>query len=53
MKIGPRITFFLNITNLSKNYFIDFFYSVSNLGLSMVKLKSQRAKRLKFSFLVL
>ena len=25
MKIGPRITFFLNISNLSKNYLIDYF----------------------------
>ena len=53
MKIGPRITSFLNISNLSKNYLIDFLYSVSNLGLGMVPLKYQRAKRLKFSFLVL
>ena len=49
MKIGPRITFFLNISNLSKNYLIDFFYSVLNLGLGMVQLKYQRNKRLKFS----
>ena len=53
MKIGPRITFFLNISNLSKNYLIDFFYSVSNFGPGMVQLKYQRTKRLKFSFLVL
>ena len=53
MKIGPRITFFLNISNLSKNYLIDFFYSISNLGPGMVQLKYQRAKRLKFFFLVL
>ena len=53
MKIGPRITFFLNISNLSKNYLIDYFYSVSNLGLAMVPHKYQRAKRLKFSFLVI
>ena len=52
MKIGPRITFFLNISNLSKNYLIDFFYSVSNFGTGMVQLKYQRAKRLKFSVLV-
>ena len=52
MKIGPRIWFFLNISNLSKNYLIDF-YSVSNFGPSMVQLKYQRAKRLKFSFLVI
>ena len=51
MKIGPGITFFLNISNLSKNYLINFFYSVSNFG--MVQLKYQTAKRLKFSFLVL
>ena len=44
MKIGPRITFFLNISNLSKNYLIDFFYSVSNFGPGMVELKYQRAK---------
>ena len=44
MKIGPRITFFLNISNLSKNYLIDVFHSVSNLGLGMVQLKYQRAK---------
>ena len=25
MKIGPRITFFLNISNLSKNYLINYF----------------------------
>ena len=53
MKIGPRITFILNFTNLSKDYLIDFFYSVSNFGPGMVQLKYQRAKRLKFSFLVL
>ena len=53
MKIGPKITFFLNISNLSKNYLTDFFYSVSNFGPGMVQLKYQRAKRLKFSFLVL
>ena len=53
MKIGPRITFFLNISNLSKNHLIDFFYSVSNFGTGMVQLKYQRAKRLKFSFLVI
>ena len=53
MKIGPRITFFLNISKLSKNYLIDLFYSVSTLGLGMVQLKYQRAKRLKFSFLVI
>ena len=49
----PKITFFLNISNLSKNYLIDFFYSVSSLGPVMVQLKYQRAKRLKFFFLVL
>ena len=49
MKIGPRITFFVNISNLSKNCLIDFFYSVSNVGPGMVQLKYQRAKRLKFS----
>ena len=53
MKIGPRITFFINISNLSKNYLIDFFYSLSNFGPGIVQLKYQRAKRLKFSFLVL
>ena len=53
MKIGPRITFFLNNSNLSKNYSIDFFHSLSNFGPGMVQLKYQRAKRLKFSFLVL
>ena len=53
MKIGPRIMFFLYISNLSKNYLIDLFYSVSNFGTGMVQLKYQRAKRLKFSFLVL
>ena len=53
MKIGHRITFFLNISNLSKNFLIEFFYSVSNVGLGMVQLKYQRAKRLKFFFLVI
>ena len=53
MKIGPRITFFLNISNLSKNYLIDLFYSVSNFGPGMVQHKYQRTKRLKFFFLVL
>ena len=53
MKIGPRITFFLNISNSSKNYSIDFFYSVSHFGPGMAQLKYQRAKRLKFFFLVL
>ena len=53
MKIGPRITFFLNVSNLSKNYLIDSFYSISNFGPGIVQLKYQRAKRLKFSFLVL
>ena len=53
MKIGPRITFFLNISNLSKHYLIDFFDSVSNFSPGMVQLKYQRAKRLKFSFLVI
>ena len=53
MEIGPKITFFLNISNLSKNYLIDFFCSVSNLGLGMAQLKYQRAKRLKFSFVVI
>ena len=43
MKIGPRITFFLNSSNLSKNYLIDFFYSISNFGPGMVQLY-QRAK---------
>ena len=52
MKIGPRITFFLYILNLSKNYLIDL-HSVSNLGPGTAQLKYQRAKRLKFSFLVL
>ena len=53
MKIGPRITFFLNISNLSKNYLIDLCSSVSNFGPGMVQLKYQKANRLKFSFLVL
>ena len=53
MTIGPKITFFLNVSNLSKNHLIDFFYSVSNFGPGMVQLKYQRAKLLKFSFLVL
>ena len=53
MKIGPRITFFLNISYLSKNYLIDFFYYVSNFGPGMVQRRYQRARRLKFSFLVL
>ena len=53
MKIGPRITFFLNISNLSKNYLIDVFYSVSNFGPGMIKFKYQRTKLLKFSFLVI
>ena len=52
MKIGPRITFFLDISNLSKNYLIDFFYSVSNLGLGMVQFKYQRDKLLKFSLVL-
>ena len=47
-----KITFFLNISNLSKNYMIDICYSVSNFGPGMVQLKYQRAKRLEFSFLV-
>ena len=44
MKIGSRITFFLNISNLSKNYLIDFFilsqilvqvwYNLNTKGLS-------------------
>ena len=49
----PKITFFLNISNLSKNYLIDLFCSVSNFGLGMVQLKYQWAKRLKLFFLVL
>ena len=49
----PKTTFFINISNLSKIYLIDFFHSVSNFGPGMVQLKYQRAKRLKFSFLVL
>ena len=53
MKIGPRITFFLNISNLSENYLIDFLRSVSNFGPGLVQLTYQRAKRLKFSFLVI
>ena len=53
MKIGPKITFFLIISNLSINYLIDFFYSVSNFGPGMVQLKYQRAKQLKVSFLVI
>ena len=53
MKIDPRITFFLNISNLSKNYLIDLFLSNSNFGPGMVQLKYQRAKRLKFSFLAI
>ena len=36
MKIGPGIMFFLNISNLSKNYLIDVFYSGSNFGPGMV-----------------
>ena len=52
MKIGPRITIFLNISNLSKKLLDGFsFYSVSNFGPGMVQLKYQRAKRLKFFFL--
>ena len=39
MKIGPRIKFFLNISNLSENYLIDFFYSFSNFGPGKVQLK--------------
>ena len=53
MKIGPRITFFSNISNLSKNYLIDFLNSVSDFGPSMVQLKYQKAKLLTFSFLAL
>ena len=53
MKIGPRITFFLNISNLLQKLLDRFFYSVSNFGPGMVQLKYQRAKQLKFSFLVL
>ena len=49
----PKIAFFLNISNLSKTYLIDFFYSVSNFGPAMVQLKYQSAKRLKFFFLVI
>ena len=49
MKIGPRIMFFINISNLSKNYLIDFFYSISDFGPGMVQLKYQRAKQLKVS----
>ena len=45
MKVGPRITFFLDISTLLNNYLIDFFYSFSKLGLDMVQLKYQRAKR--------
>ena len=40
----PKITFFLNISNLSKSYLIDFFYSVPNFGPGMVQLRYQRAK---------
>ena len=36
-----------------KTTLIDFFYSISNFGPGMVQLKYQRAKRLKFSFLVI
>ena len=53
MKIGPRITFFLNISNLSKKYLIDFLYSISNFDPGMVQLKYQKVKRLKIFFLVL
>ena len=49
----PKNKFFLNISNLSKNYLKDFFILFSNFGPGMVQLKYQRAKRLKFSFLVL
>ena len=49
MKVGPGITFFLNISNLSKNYLIEFFI----FGPGMVQFKYQRAKRLKFSFLII
>ena len=38
MRIGPRITFFLIISNLSKNYLIDFFI-VSKFGTGMVQLE--------------
>ena len=48
MKIGPRITFFLNISNLSKNYLIDFFILLlssldaqSPLGMRHVSFKVQ------------
>ena len=44
---------FLKYFKFIKKYLIDFFYSVSNFGPGMVQLKYQKAKRLKFSFLVL
>ena len=50
MKIGPKITFSLNISTLLK-LLNRFFHSFSNLGPGMAQLKHQRAKRLKFSFL--
>ena len=47
MNIGPKITFFLNIYTLLKNYWIDIFCSFSNLGLGIIQHKNQRAKQLK------
>ena len=44
--------FFLKNSTLLEHYLTDF-YSLSKLGLGIVQLKYQRAKRLKFSFLVL
>ena len=53
MKIGPRITFFLNISNISKNYLKDFFILSQILVQVWYNLNAKRAKRLKFSFLVI
>ena len=55
MKIGPRnlSLVFLKYFHFTKNLMNRFFNSFSNLGLGMVELKYQKAKRLKFSFLVL
>ena len=51
MNIGLKITFFLTISTLLKNYWINIFCSFYNLGLGIVQRKNQRAKRLKFFLL--
>ena len=51
--VCARKSRFLKYFKFIKKVLDRFFYAVSNFGPGMVQLKYQKAKRLKFSFLVL